>query len=55
MRKLFLRSWSWFRGLIRAAGGGGEFLCDTCRYDHGNACHRRERPNAVRCEDYRAN
>ncbi len=55
MRKLFLRSWSWFRGLIRAAGGGSEFLCDTCRYDHGNACHRRERPNAVRCEDYRAN
>jgi len=30
-----------------------EFLCDNCKYDHGNACTRPERPNAVRCPDYR--
>lgn len=30
-----------------------EFLCDTCRYDYGNVCLRRERPNALRCPDYK--
>ncbi len=28
-------------------------LCDTCRYDYGNACSRPERPNALTCPDYR--
>jgi hypothetical protein len=28
-------------------------LCDTCRYDHRNACRRPERPNAVECPDYK--
>ncbi len=37
---------------IRAALGGG-FLCDTCRYDYGDACRRPERPNATVCPDYR--
>ena len=30
-----------------------EFLCDTCRYDYGDACTRRERPNATECPDYK--
>ena len=30
-----------------------EFLCDNCRYDHGNVCTRPERPNATKCPDYR--
>ncbi|MCD5397934.1 hypothetical protein LR003_03275 [candidate division NPL-UPA2 bacterium] len=29
------------------------FLCDTCKYDWGNVCYRRERPNAIRCPDYK--
>lgn len=45
----------WFGRLIRMAGHGSEFLCDTCRYDHGSACRRPERPNARRCPDYRRN
>jgi len=23
-------------------------------YDHDSACHRRERPNAIRCPDYKS-
>ncbi|HPB30185.1 MAG TPA: hypothetical protein PLB62_01890 [Candidatus Sumerlaeota bacterium] len=30
-----------------------EFLCDTCRYDYGDVCRRSERPNAVKCPDYK--
>jgi hypothetical protein len=30
-----------------------EFLCDNCKYDHPSACHRPQRPNAVKCPDYR--
>ncbi|NLV44804.1 MAG: hypothetical protein GXY07_09915 [Candidatus Hydrogenedentes bacterium] len=30
-----------------------EFLCDHCKYDYGSACNRPERPNAIRCPDYR--
>jgi hypothetical protein len=37
---------------LRALFGGG-FLCDTCRYDYGDACKRPERPNATVCPDYR--
>jgi hypothetical protein len=29
------------------------YLCDTCKYDYGNACTRRERPNALQCPDYK--
>ncbi|MCD5402128.1 hypothetical protein LR013_06060 [candidate division NPL-UPA2 bacterium] len=46
---------NWLRNLsqkIKSLFGGG-FLCDTCKYDWGNACHRRERPNATRCPDYK--
>jgi hypothetical protein len=31
----------------------GALLCDTCRYDYGDACRRPERPNAKTCPDYR--
>jgi hypothetical protein len=30
-----------------------EFLCDNCKYDHPSACKRPQRPNAVKCPDYR--
>ena len=43
----------WLKGLARASGGGSEFLCDTCRYHYGNACNRRERPNATACPDFK--
>lgn len=42
-----LRAW-WNR--VRS---GSRFLCDTCKYNYGNACWRAERPNATRCPDYR--
>ena len=51
--KWFRRFIQWWRSLIDQAGGGSEFLCDTCRYNYGNACDRPERPNATRCSDYR--
>lgn len=42
-----------FRKLFQVPGGGGDFLCDTCKYDFGSACKRPERPNARRCPDYK--
>jgi hypothetical protein len=44
-----LRAW-WIR--LRCPT---EFLCDNCRFDHGGACKRPERPNATKCPDYEAN
>lgn len=32
---------------------GSESLCDTCRWDYGDACRRPERPNAKVCPDYK--
>lgn len=32
---------------------GKKFLCDTCKYNYGNACWRPERPNAATCPEYR--
>jgi hypothetical protein len=29
------------------------YLCDTCKYDYGDVCHRPERPNAITCPDYK--
>ena len=46
----------WWRGLVsrlRAAWAPGQFLCDSCKYDHPRSCRRPERPNATVCEDYR--
>jgi len=31
----------------------GRFLCDSCRYDYGNACRRPGRPNVTQCPEYR--
>ncbi|MBK7877908.1 MAG: hypothetical protein IPJ77_19690 [Planctomycetes bacterium] len=33
--------------------GSKRHLCDTCKWDYGNACTRPERPNAVTCPDYK--
>lgn len=47
---------SLLRGLIdfvRKLVPAGEPLCDTCKYDYGDACTRPERPNARRCPDYK--
>jgi len=33
---------------------GEQILCDTCRYNYGNVCFRRERPNAKECPEYKA-
>ena len=38
---------------IKDAFVGHKFLCDSCMYDYGNACVRSERPNAIRCPDYK--
>ena len=29
------------------------YLCDSCKWDYGNACSRPERPNALVCSDYK--
>ncbi len=34
--------------------GGGSFLCDRCKYNHPNTCGNPERPNATRCDEFRA-
>jgi len=47
---------NWLRNLwqrMKLAFSGDGFLCDTCKYDWGNACQRRERPNATQCPDYK--
>jgi len=33
--------------------GASRPLCDTCKYDYGSSCTRPERPNALRCPDYK--
>ena len=40
------------------AGGGallgsGDFLCDTCKYNHPSTCSVPDRPNATRCDEYK--
>jgi hypothetical protein len=42
-----IRAW-WLRAKCPT-----EFLCDHCRYDYPNACRHPERPNAVKCPDYK--
>lgn len=42
--------WARLKGLVGLRGGP---LCDTCMYDYGDVCKRPERPNAMRCPDYR--
>jgi transposase-like protein len=38
---------------LKTAFRGERFLCDDCRYDYNAACSRPERPNALRCPDYK--
>ena len=40
-------------GFLRSLAPGARPLCDTCKYDYGDACTRPERPNAMRCPDYK--
>ena len=40
-------------GTLRGLVSGGRPLCDTCKYDYGNVCTRPERPNALKCPDYK--
>ena len=43
-----------FRALsLRMGGAGGGYLCDRCKWDYGDACRRRERPNAKVCPDFK--
>ena len=44
------RAWAWLRSLTPLKGAP---LCDTCKYDYGDACRRPERPNAITCPDYK--
>jgi len=46
------RKWKRFTSRLRTLVGGHSFLCDSCKFDYGDVCTRRERPNAVVCEDY---
>ena len=42
-----------FLSFLRGVVGSRRPLCDTCMYDYGNVCKRPERPNALRCPDYK--
>ena len=41
-----------FVGRLLGKTGGG-YLCDSCKWDYGDACSRPERPNARTCPDYK--
>ena len=45
----FDRIFGFLRGLMPASTP----LCDSCKYDYGHVCTRPERPNALRCPDYK--
>ena len=49
MRGFLRRLLAKLRGIV----GSGRPLCDTCKYDYGDACTRPERPNALSCPDYK--
>lgn len=43
----------WFKLSGLSIGSGkSEFLCDSCKFNYGDACKRTERPNATKCPDY---
>jgi len=48
---LFRRLTEFLRRLFAAESK--RYLCDDCKWDYGNACTRRERPNALRGPDYK--
>jgi hypothetical protein len=33
--------------------GKGKHLCDDCRFNNDNDCHKKERPQALICTSYR--
>lgn len=37
---------------VKRALGMNIFLCDSCKWNWRSACHHRERPNAIWCDDY---
>lgn len=39
-------------GRLKSLVGTGPPLCDSCKWDYGDACTRPERPNARTCPDY---
>ncbi|HEX6970769.1 MAG TPA: hypothetical protein VF234_00925 [Limnochordia bacterium] len=47
VKQFLLKIW------LGLSGRPSRFLCDTCKYNYGSACHRPERPNARYCPDYR--
>ena len=51
MRALLQRLWLGLRSIFAKPGGG--YLCDTCKWDYGDACTRPERPNAKTCPDFK--
>ena len=42
----------WFKRTLRKLRYGDIILCDTCKYDYGDACRNSDRPNATDCDDY---
>lgn len=48
---------AWLRSLLdslmRLLPGRSTPLCDTCKFDYPSACARPERPNALKCPDYK--
>ena len=51
LRRLLQRMYLGLRGMF--ASGKSGYLCDTCKWDYGDACSRPERPNARTCPDYK--
>lgn len=47
--------WTGFVGFLRRLAGLGSAspLCDRCKFDYGDACRRPERPNALKCPDFK--
>lgn len=41
-------------GLAALKPGGGEYLCDTCKYNDARYCTQPERPNAMTCPEFKA-
>ena len=47
--------WNSFVDFLRrlAALGAASPLCDRCKFDYGDVCRRPERPNALKCPDFK--
>ena len=46
------KKWKRLASRLRTLTGSQTFLCDSCKLNYGEVCKRRERPNAIVCEDY---